>query len=180
MAEFKKENTGVHEVLALRLYLDGLTIKSNFKNIEDIKKLLFVNVNVYKIELSKTIKENHCMSSGLKTDNVKTKKLSLWVAEEITSAKKIKNSNPRFRFFPEINSMNLNVPAIQTGVHTDYCVGLKEMGATEPCVFPVSTNVFWHELDNNDIVVNKDMKQIYPKTTGTIPEILAKMLQNVR
>ena len=58
MAEFKKENTGVHEVLALRVYLDGLTIKSNFKNIEDIMKLLFVNVNVYKIELSKTIKEN--------------------------------------------------------------------------------------------------------------------------
>ena len=167
MAELKKENTGVHEVLALRLYLDGLTIKGNFKNIEDIKKLLFNNVNVYKIELSKT-------------HNVKTKKLSLWVAEEITSAKKIKNSNPRFRFFPEINSMNLNVPAIQIGVHTDYCVGLKEMGATEPCIFPVSTNVFWHELDNNDIVVNKDMKQIYPKITGTIPEILAKMLQNVR
>ena len=71
------------------------------------------------------------MSSGLKTHNVKTKKLSLWVAEEITSAKKIKSSNPRFRFFPEINSMNLNAPAIQTGVHTDYCVGLKEMGATE-------------------------------------------------
>ena len=76
--------------------------------------------------------------------------------------------------------MNLNVPAIQTGIHTVYSVGMKELAAIEPCVFPVSTTVFWHELDNNDIVVNKDMKQVYPKTTGKIPEVLAKMLQNVR
>ncbi len=179
MVELKKENTEVHEALTLRLYSNGFTIKSNFKNIEDIKKLLSVNANVYKIEIIKTIK-SHYMNSVLETHNVETKKLPLWVADEITNVKKIKRSNPRFDFFPKINSMNLNVPAIQTGIHTVYSVGMKELAAIEPCVFPVSTTVFWHELDNNDIVVNKDMKQVYPKTTGKIPEVLAKMLQNVR
>ncbi|MDW2996270.1 MAG: hypothetical protein R8M71_04910 [Alphaproteobacteria bacterium] len=179
MVELKKENTGMHEVLTLLLYADGLTIRSKFKNIEDIKKLLSDNKNVYKIEAIKT-KENHSINSVLETHNVETKKLPLWVADEITNVKKIKRSNPRFDFFPKINSMNLNVPAIQTGIHTVYSVGMKELAAIEPCVFPVSTTVFWHELDNNDIVVNKDMKQVYPKTTGKIPEVLAKMLQNVR
>lgn len=179
MTELKKENTGIHEELTLRLYSGGFTIRSSFKNIEDIKKLLSVNKNVYKIEVIKTT-ENHSMNSVLETHYVETKKLPLWVADEITNAKKIKKSNPKFRFYPEINSMNLNVPAIQTDVHTQYSVGLKKIGVFEPCVFPVSTTVYWHELDNNDIVVNKDMKQIYPKTTGKIPEILGKILQNVR
>ena len=179
MAELKQENTGMHEVLTLLLYADGLTIRSKFKNIEDIKKLLSANKNVYKIEAIKT-KENHSINSVLETHNVETIKLLLWVADEITNAKKIKKSYPKFDFYPKINSINLNVPAIQTDIHTDYCVGLREIGTFEPCVFPVSTTVFWHELDSNDIVVNKDMKQIYPKTTGKIPELLATMLQNVR
>ncbi len=179
MAELKQENTGMHEVLTLLLYADGLTIRSKFKNIEDIKKLLSDNKNVYKIEAIKT-KENHSINSVLETHNVETIKLLLWVADEITNAKKIKKSYPKFGFYPKINSINLNVPAIQTGIHTVYSVGMKELAAIEPCVFPVSTTVFWHELDNNEIVVNKDMKQVYPKTTGKIPEVLAKMLQNVR
>ena len=87
MVELKKENTGMHEVLTLLLYADGLTIRSKFKNIEDIKKLLSANKNVYKIEAIKT-KENHSINSVLETHNVKTIKLLLWVADEITNAKK--------------------------------------------------------------------------------------------
>jgi hypothetical protein len=87
MVELKKENTEVHEALTLRLYSNGFTIKSNFKNIEDIKKLLSVNANVYKIEIIKTIK-SHYMNSVLETHNVETKKLPLWVADEITNVKK--------------------------------------------------------------------------------------------
>lgn len=178
--ELKKENIGTREVWTLRLHANKFMANGNFKSIDDMKKILSVNADIYKLEVIRTV-ENYDLQTGFTTHIIETETLPMWVADEITNAKKIRNSNPGAKFSPVITDKNMNAPAIQTVSHTQHGMGLRKPGfGAAPRPIPVSTTVLWHELDNNDIVVNKKMNQVYPATTGKLPEILAKLLQNVR
>jgi len=178
--ELNKENIGTREILTLRLHANKFMANGNFKNVDDMLKILSVNADIYKLEVIRTV-ENYDLQTGFTTHIIESETLPLWVADEITNAKKIRNNNPDARFEPVITDKNMNVPAIQTGLHTHYGVGLRKPGfSAAPRPIPVSKTVLWHELGNNDIVVNKKMNQVYPATTGKLPEILAKLLQNVR
>ena len=178
--ELNKENIGTREILTLRLHANKFMANGNFKNVDDMLKILSVNADIYKLEIIRTV-ENYDLQTGFTTHIIESETLPLWVADEITNAKKIRNNNPDARFEPVITDKNMNVPAIQTGLHTQYGVGLRKPGfSAAPRPIPVSKTVLWHELGNNDVVVNKKMNQVYPATTGKLPEILAKLLQNVR
>ena len=178
--ELKKENIGTREVWTLRLYANKFMANGNFKSIDDMKKILSVNADIYRLEVIRIV-ENYNLQTNFTTQILETETLPLWVADEITNAKNIKKSNQGAKFSPAITDKNMNVPAIQTGINTQHCIGMRKPGFhAAPHPIPVSTTVAWHELGNTDIVVNKNMNQIYPTTTGKTPEILAKLLQNVR
>lgn len=181
--KFDKKIIGTREVWTLRLHGKKFMANGDFKSIYDMKKILSANASrpdIYKMEIIRTV-ENYDLKTNFTTHVIETETLPLWVADEITNAKNIKRANPGAKFSPAINDRNMNAPAIKTGSHTQHSIGLRMPGSlAAPRPIPVSITVFWHELDNNDIVVNNDMNQVYPATTGKMPEILAKFLQNVR
>ena len=174
-----KKNIGLREVWTLRLYANKFMADGDFKSIGEMLEIMSLNVNIYKAEIIRTI-ENYDMKTNFTTRIIETETLPLWVADEITNAKKINQANPGAKIEPVITDKNMNVPAIQTGSYTQHHNPLQKnrLNTVQPTL--ATKVVTWQELGNKDIVVNKQFKQIYPNLTGKMPEILAIMLQNVR
>lgn len=177
-----KEEFGIRQKITVRVHADKFLSEGEILDMSEIlggiTKILGLVGDCYRMEIIRT-KENYNIRTGVATHFLEQKTLSMWVTDEITSPKKIKQDAPTAKFEPVITNEKTNVPAIKKGICTQYGIGLRtRAGATKRV--PVSKTVMWHELTQEDTVVNKDLKQIYPTATGKIPMALAELLQHVR
>ena len=95
--DFKKENVGTREILTLRLHANKFMANGDFKNIDDIMKILSVNADIYKLEVIRTV-ENYDLQTGFTTHIIETETLPMWVADEITNAKKLETAIQALNF----------------------------------------------------------------------------------
>ena len=71
-------------------------------------------------------------------------------------------------------------PAILDGVHENTCTGLRDSQTGQATHYSLHS-VLWHYLNNHEIVVDNDLKQIWPRSTGKIPVAIQKFFHvNVR
>lgn len=177
-----KEEFGVRQKLVVRIYANKVMTEGQISNlgeaVEKIRKMLETESNCYRIEVIK-IKENYNIATGVATKFLEREALPMWVTNEITSAKKIKKNTPNAKFEPNITAENMNAPAIKKGIYIQHSMGPKT-GMETAKQNPASTTIVWHELTVKDVVVNKDLKQIYPTATGKMPTLLIELLQHVR
>ena len=176
---FDKKNIGTREVWTLRLHGKKYMAEAEIKNVDDIVNILASMNDIYKIEVFR-IKENYNIRTNLSTKVLEQETLPLLVADEISNVRKIQKAAGKAKLEPEVTERNINNPAIQTGTHTQYSVALRTNMDSAPRRVPVAKIVMWRELTDKDIVVNKNMKQIYPTVTAKVPEVLSRLLENVR
>ncbi len=174
-----KDSFDIRQKYLVRLHANKFMAEAEIKNVDDIVNVLASMNDVYKIEVFR-IKENYNVRTNLATHILEQEKLPLLVADEISNVHKIQKAAGKAKLEPEVTDQNLNNPAIQTGTHTQYSVALRKNMYSAPIRVPVAKIVMWRELTDKDIVVNKNMKQIYPIVTAKTPELLVKLLQNVR
>ncbi len=177
-----KEEFGIRQKFVVRVHANKYMSEGEILNVkeavETLKKIVGTTGDCYRIEIVR-LKENYNIRTGVATHFLEREMLPVWIAEEITNAKKIKQNTPHASFEPVITNDKMNVPAIKKGTHKRYSIGLKTNASAARPV-PVATTITWHELTENDIVVNKDLKQIYPTVTGKMPVAMTKLLQHVR
>ncbi len=176
---FDNDEFGIREIRKIHLHANKFVAEQELNSLDDVKKILAVNHDAYKLEIIRTV-ERYNLRTGFATHILEIEKFPIWVADEISNANKIKNSEPFARFEPQITDKNMYVPGIQTGRHTQYSIGLRKNMYTAVKKVPVSTTVTWKELTDKDIVIDRNAKQIYPQVTAKAPELLSRFLQNVR
>ena len=71
-----------------------------------------------------------------------------------------------FNFEPYENTETK--PAVLDCVHEQECTGLRDSKTGQATHYTIYT-VQWHYLNNQDIVVNNELKQIWPRKTGKAP-----------
>ena len=76
-----------------------------------------------------------------------------------------------FNFEPYENTENK--PAVLDYVHENNCTGLRDSKTGQATHYTIHT-VQWHYLNNQDIIVDKDLKQIWPRKTGKFPVAIQK------
>lgn len=174
-----KEYFDTRQKYIVRLHANKFMAEGEIKNVNDIVNILASMNDIYKIEVFR-IKENYNIRTNLATKILEQETLPLWVADEISNVRKIQKATGKAKLEPEVTEKNINNPAIQTGTHTQYSVALRTNMYSAPRRVPVAKIVMWRELTDKDIVVNKNMKQIYPTVTAKVPEVLSRLLENVR
>lgn len=177
-----KEEFGVRQKITVRVHADKFLSEGEILDmneiLEGITKILGLVADCYRVEIIRT-KENYNIRTGVATHFLEQETLPMWVTNEITSPKKIKQDTPGAKFEPVITSEKMNVPAIKKGTYTQHGIGLRTRAGVAKQI-PVSKTVMWHELTQEDTVINKDLKQIYPTVTGKLPVALTELLQHVR
>ena len=102
--------------------------------------------------------------------------LDFIVADKVTTVADIRSYlnekyGRTFNFEPYENTENK--PAVLDYVHEQECTGLRDSKTGQPTHYTLHT-VQWHYLDNKDIVVKKDLTQIWPRKTGKVPIAIQK------
>ncbi len=160
-----KAKLKLRRVCSLRLSSQGSMAWGHVHKLEEVQKMLNEFQDVYRIELD-LVDEWYNVNTGHTRSIQNIKNVSLWVSDEITTPAQIELDNPGARFRPEITSANQDVPAVRTT--SSNCTGARPL----KCWTPVDREL--------DIVVDRQLKQIFPKKTGEIPVVLADLMQHVR
>lgn len=88
--------------------------------------------------------------------------------------KQCKETNTEINIIPK----PVGVPAILTGMQVRPG---SVQGFFKQRFVPGGVNITWHILDpKTDIVVDKNLHQIYPKQTGAFPAVIQRLLQNTK
>ncbi len=139
-------------------------------DISELKNLINRWTDVYRIEIiTQTSKRK--ISGGLVKNNTKIKEYNYYIADEIKTAGELLDADDK-EFQPPINNENKNVPALIVGVLPSEIIGygLRKDVLSPAAEFKTKPIVEWHKLNpDTDIVLNRNLKQIYPYNTGKIP-----------
>lgn len=175
----KNENIGTRIVCTIEAYGKNNNLRwTDVKSVNDIKATISAENGIYYFVIKLT-EENYNINTGFSTQILNTQSRTVWVSNEVTTPKQIQQQYQGVEFHPEITKKNENSFAIKTTTNKQQLFA-KTHGHK---IVPVSEKVVehWRPIDaKKDIVVDYDLRQIFPKKTNQMPYFLKKMLQNVR
>ena len=146
-------------------------------DISDLKNLINQWTDVYRIKITTEISKRKT-SGGLVQNNTKIKEYNYYIADEIKTAGELLDADDK-EFQPPINNENKNVPALIVGITPSMLTGfgLRKDVWSPATEFKTKPIVEWHKLNcDTDIVLNRNLKQIYPYKTGKIPKAIERTL----
>ncbi len=163
----------------VRLNGDKTQINANISCAEDLQKLLraFRHINIYSMQIV-IADETYNVRTGFTTQTINKITGDFSVADKITTPREIAQENPNAELSPTVVQSHA-VPAIKTHSSTHDVIALnKWSGARKITIKEIQG---WKALNKDkDIVINHDLKQIWPENTGKMPTVLVELLQHVR
>jgi hypothetical protein len=106
---------------------------------------------------------------------------TFFVAESIKTAAQLKKDCKKkyikISSFTTENGMNGKAPAIVTYARDKTSIGLKKHMFDNDNTINWGKDINCDRLNPEDIVIDHDMKQIFPKKTGKMPIVLEKLLE---
>lgn len=148
-------------------------------DISDLKNFINQWTDVYRIKITTEISKRK-ISGGLVKNNTKIKEYNYYIADEIKTAGELLDADDK-EFQPPINNENKNVPALIVGITPSMLTGfgLRKDIWSPATEFKTKPIVEWHKLNcDTDIVLNRNLKQIYPYKTGKIPKAIEHTLRS--
>ena len=172
----------------VRLNGDKSQINATISCAEDLQKLLraFRHINIYSMQIV-IADETYNVRTGFTTQTINKITGDFSVADKITTPREIAQENPNAELSPTVVQSHA-VPAIKTHSSTRDVIALASTrdviapnewsGAREITIKEIQG---WKALNKDkDIVINHDLKQIWPENTGKMPTALVELLQHVR
>ena len=165
----------------VRLNGDKTQINANISCAEDLQKLLqdFRHINIYSMQIV-IADETYNVRTGFTTQTINKITGDFSVADKITTPREIAQENPNAELSPiVVSEQGAVTPAIKTHSSTHDVIALnKWSGARKITIKEIQG---WKALNKDkDIVINHDLKQIFPVNTGKMPTALVELLQHVR
>lgn len=158
------------------------TVSKMIQNIQSPDTLQNSDFPAYKIVI--TVSEEFEKKSGFSTFYQMTKReYNFYIADNIQTDAQIHGSISKQHpdDIAEIPTP-VNKPAILTGIYDKtYMAGGLRGEFSRPHAVKVGKIVYWHVLNHkNDIVVDKNLHQIYPTKTGALPVVIQRLLQKTK
>ena len=165
----------------VRLNGDKSQINATISCAEDLQKLLraFRHINIYSMQIV-IADETYNVRTGFTTQTNNKITGDFSVADKITTPREIAQENPNAELSPiVVSEQGAVMPAIKTHSSTHDVITLnKWSGARKITVKEIQG---WKALNKDkDIVINHDLRQIFPVNTGKMPTALVELLQHVR
>lgn len=167
---------------SVRLNGNKMQINAVVSNIEEIQRLIkdYSDIcTVYSMQIT-IADEIYNTKTGFTERTINKKTHEFLMADKITTPAQIAQEKQGAELSPAITQNdNLNAPAIKTYSTTRDIVSLNKWSGTRT----ISTKEIqsWKPLNKNtDIVVNRNLDQIFPEKTGKTPLLLIELLQHVR
>lgn len=163
----------------VRLNGDKTQINANISCAEDLQKLLqdFRHINIYSMQIV-IADETYNVRTGFTTQTINKITGDFSVADKITTPREIAQENPNAELSPTVVQSHA-VPAIKTHSLTHDVIALNKWSGTRKITIKEIQG--WKALNKDkDIVINHDLKQIWPENTGKMPTALVELLQHVR
>ncbi len=148
-------------------------------DISDLKNFINQWTDVYRIKITIEISKRK-ISGGLVKNNTKIKEYNYYIADEIKTAGELLDTDDK-EIQPQINDENKNAPALIVGITPSMLTGfgLRKDAFSPATEFRSKPIVNWHKLNpDTDIVLNRNLKQIYPYKTGKIPKAIEHTLRS--
>lgn len=146
-------------------------------DISELKNLVNQWTDVYRIEIiTQTCKRK--ISPGLVQNNTNIKEYNYYIADEIKTVGEFLDTDDK-EFLPQISDENKNAPALIVGITPSMLTGfgLRKDALSPATEFRSKPIVNWHKLNlDTDIVLNHNLKQIYPYNTGKTPKAIERAL----
>ena len=165
----------------VRLNGNKTQINANISCTEDLQKLLqdFRHINIYSMQIV-IADETYNVRTGFTTQTINKITGDFSVADKITTPREIAQENPNTELSPMVVSEQEAVtPAIKTHSSTRDVIALNKWGGARKITIKEIQG--WKALNKDkDIVINHDLKQIFPVNTGKMPTALVELLQHVR
>ncbi len=166
----------------IRLHGNKMQIDAVISSAEDIIKLIkeYSNVcNIYSMQIT-IADEEYNVRTGFPTHTINKATKKFLVADKITTLREIAQEKPNTELTPTVlQQEDLSVPAIKTYSLTRDAVAVNKWSGKR-AVTTKETQA-WRKLNKDtDIVVNSELKQIFPTKTGKKPTSLVELLQHVR
>ena len=173
----------------IEFYLNGPLVSNKIRNIEDLQTIvqtcdltdprhLTLTCRVSIVNDTKQKQHKPSILDLITTDpnSKEVSRLTFTAADKITTVADIRSYlnnkyGTTFNFEPYENTENK--PAILDYVHENNCTGLRDSKTGAETHYTIHT-VQWHYLNNQDIIVDKDLKKIWPRKTGKIPVEIQK------
>ena len=147
-------------------------------DISEFKNLVNQWTDVYRIKITTEISKRK-ISGGLVQNNTKIKEYNYYIADEIKTAGELLDTDDK-EFQPQISDENKNAPALIVGITPSRLTGfgLRKDALSPATEFWSKPIVSWHKLNpDTDIVLNHNLKQIYPYNTGKTPKAIERALR---
>lgn len=157
-----------------------MSLKKSVYHISDISELKHIInqwTDVYRIEIITQVNK-HKISRGLTQVNATIKEYNYYIADEIKTAGELLNADDK-NCLPQINDKDKNAPALITGTTPSMLTGygLRKSTLSPASEFWSEPIVHWYKLNpDTDIVLNRNLKQIYPYNTGKTPKVIERAL----
>lgn len=146
-------------------------------DISELKNFINQWTDVYRIKITTEISKRK-ISGGLVQNNTNIKEYNYYIADEIKTAGELLDTDDK-EFQPQINDENKNAPALIVGITPSRLTGfgLRKDAFSPATEFWSKPIVSWHKLNpDTDIVLNYNLKQIYPYNTGKTPKAIERAL----
>lgn len=171
----KQENFAQRKVCKLCLSGQNSMAWADVTSLSELKDVVNSLRNVYRIEVS-FMDETYDIRTGFTVGIRSSIKHCYWVADKITTPEQIAQRYKGASFYPAISEANKSVDAIKTSTTKRVLEETSSQG-----VHKTHRTEHWHPVNAaEDIVLNRNLKQIYPENTGKIPGVLLDLMQHVR
>ena len=173
----------------IQFYVNGPLVSNKVRNIYDLQTIvqtcdlteprhLTLTCRVNVVNDTKQTRHKPSILDLITTDpnSKEVARFTFTAADKVTTVADIRaflnnKYGTTFNFEPYENTEHK--PAILDYVHENNCTGLVDSKTGRPTHYTIYT-VQWHYLNKQDIIVDKDLKQIWPHRTGKAPVAIQK------
>ncbi len=146
-----------------------IIVDREIKTVADIVPNIEQFTDVYKIKI---VKSETCdkTDKNISEHHQRNQTQEYWIAGEVTNFRNLEMNKSAFS--PEPTDKTMFVPIILKGKNNPFVRIKKNQIPTG--------RIQWHELTSNDIVLDKNLRQIYPQATKQIPQAIKELFQKTK
>lgn len=147
-------------------------VNREIKTVADIVANIERFTDVFKIKI---VKSETCdkTDKNISGHHQRKQTQEYWIAGEVTNFRKLEMNKSAFS--PEPTDKTMFVPIILKGKSNPFAQHLQIKKNQIP-----TGGILWHELTSKDIVLDKNLRQIYPQATKQIPQAIIELFQRTK